>query len=414
MRLFTFLTAGLLLTAGLSYAQQQPLKVLFDATRAEMANNADWVIDADLHNLGVGSNGAMTTGAGSDSNPQRFPNPAQSGITANTPETYWQGAISSWGVALVKRGFQVETLPYNARLTYGDASNVQDLSNYQVYIVDEPNIRFSTAEKAALLNYVRNGGGLLMISDHDNSDRNGDGWDSPEIWNDLMQPTAGAPSVFGFTFDLNNLVVNTTNVAALPTDSLLHGPAGHVAAMEYHNGATMTLNPTANPSVRGIIYKPGVAAGGTTGAFMAYARYGKGKVVALGDSSPADDGTGDPGDSLYNGWSAEANGDHARVLLNATIWLSIPKRTTLATRNAAQAGIRLYPNPATDRLHLSSPTKPAQVRWVNSLGQAVAVAPVAETSGELVYDLTALPAGLYLAHITLADGQVVSQRVERR
>jgi hypothetical protein len=27
------------------------IKILFDATKVEMAGNADWVIDADLHNL---------------------------------------------------------------------------------------------------------------------------------------------------------------------------------------------------------------------------------------------------------------------------------------------------------------------------------------------------------------------------
>jgi hypothetical protein len=414
MRFSTFLTAGLLLLARLGWAQTQPLKVLFDATRAEMANNADWVIDADLHNLGVGTGGLMVPSAGSDSNPQRFPAPAQSGITANTPETYWQGAISSWGVALVKRGFQVETLPNGARLTYGDATNGQDLSNYQVFVVDEPNIRFSTAEKTALLNYVRNGGGLMMISDHDVSDRNGDGWDSPKIWNDLMQSTAGAPSVFGFTYDLNNLVVNTTNVPVLPADSLLHGPAGDVGAMEYHNGATLTLNPVANPSVRGIIYRPGVSATGTTGAFMAYARYGKGKVVALGDSSPVDDGTGDSGDSLYNGWSAEANGDHARVLLNATIWLSIPKRTALAAHGAATAAIRVYPNPADQQLHVSGSGQFTRAQWFNALGQVVSVPTGAATTEEQTFDLGALPTGLYLLQLTAADGQRITQRVERR
>jgi hypothetical protein len=32
------------------------------------------------------------------------------------------------------------------------------------------------AEKDAIINFVKNGGGLYMIADHDNSDRNGDGW----------------------------------------------------------------------------------------------------------------------------------------------------------------------------------------------------------------------------------------------
>ena len=45
------------------------IKILFDATKAEMAGNADWVIDADSK-------------SGGESNPQRIPTPAQSGITA--------------------------------------------------------------------------------------------------------------------------------------------------------------------------------------------------------------------------------------------------------------------------------------------------------------------------------------------
>jgi hypothetical protein len=41
----------------------------------------------------------------------------------------------------------VETLPWNGRITYGDATNTQDLSNYKVFVVDEPNILFSAIEK---------------------------------------------------------------------------------------------------------------------------------------------------------------------------------------------------------------------------------------------------------------------------
>ncbi|PJJ48732.1 T9SS type A sorting domain-containing protein [Hymenobacter chitinivorans] len=410
-----FLLFFCLLLPAAAFGQQQLPKVLFDATRAEMANNADWVLDADARNLGIGSGGAMVTGAGSDSNPQRFPTPAQSGITANTPETYWSGALSSWGVALVKRGYQVETLPNGSRLTYGDASNVQDLSNYQVFVVCEPNIRFSAAEKTALLNFVKNGGGLFMISDHAVSDRNNDGWDSPQIWNDLMSTNSVQANPFGISFDLNNFVVNTTNVPALPADSLLHGPAGNVAAMEYHNGATLTLTPSANASVRGIIYKLGVSATGTTGAFMAYARYGRGKVVALGDSSPPDDGSGDPGDSLYDGWAGEANGDHARVLVNATIWLATPKSRPLASRNATTtATCTLYPNPTSQQIHISLSAPAQQLAWYNVVGQRVSVPTIAIAPNSYVADLRAQPVGLYFLHVTLNNGQVLMRRVERR
>ncbi len=69
--------------------------------------------------------------------------PDQSGIGSGTPETYWVGAISSWGVALVQRGYTVATNA--APLTYNDPFNPYDLSNYDVLIVAEPNTRFGTA-----------------------------------------------------------------------------------------------------------------------------------------------------------------------------------------------------------------------------------------------------------------------------
>src|SRR5688572_15033398 len=85
-------------------------KVLFDAMHAQTAGNADWVLDED-----------------SCGTAQRYPTPAQSGITATTPETYWGGAYSAFGVALVKKGFAVESLPNGSRITYGDTTNAQDL-----------------------------------------------------------------------------------------------------------------------------------------------------------------------------------------------------------------------------------------------------------------------------------------------
>src|SRR5438045_5170945 len=92
--------------------------ILFDATKAEMAGNADWVVDANVRNLGISSTThKMAAGLGNESNPQRVPTPLASGIKSNTTETYWSGALSSWGVAAAKRGLGVETLPYNGAIT---------------------------------------------------------------------------------------------------------------------------------------------------------------------------------------------------------------------------------------------------------------------------------------------------------
>ena len=51
---------------------------------------------------------------------------------------------------LVKRGHSVETLPAGATFTYNTA-NSQDLTNYDVVVVDEPNILFTLSEKQARL-----------------------------------------------------------------------------------------------------------------------------------------------------------------------------------------------------------------------------------------------------------------------
>src|SRR5678815_3991205 len=91
-RFALLLSASLLLAAPPAHAAK---KVLFDNAHAETAGNADWIVDND----------------------QPIPSPAQSGITSGTSETFWTGAVSAWGVALVKQGYTVET--NTAALTYG-------------------------------------------------------------------------------------------------------------------------------------------------------------------------------------------------------------------------------------------------------------------------------------------------------
>jgi hypothetical protein len=296
------------------------IRILFDATKAESAGNADWVIDADLHNLDW--NPGAIVGGGNESNAQRIPTPAQSGITATTLESYWDGALSYWAVDCVKKGYTVETLPYNGTITYGNTSNAQDLSNYRVFIVCEPNIRFTTAEKTAILNFVNHGGGLFMVSDHTVSDRNGDGWDSPAIWNDLLQSNStGNTNPFGILFDLDNFSGTYSNIANLPTDSILHGPMGSVAKVLWSSGTSMTISPTSNSNVKGLVYDVSPASG-NTGVLFASSRYGFGRVAAIGDSSPCDDGSGDTNDALFNGYMGDVPPNHRYLLMNATIWLA--------------------------------------------------------------------------------------------
>jgi hypothetical protein len=226
---------------------------------------------------------------------------------------------------MVNKGYDVETLPYNGLITYGDSANAQDLSHYKVYVVDEPNIRFTNAEKTAILLFIQNGGGLYMISDHNNSDRNNDGWDSPHIWLDF---TTYLNNPFGITVDTVEISPTVTTLPNLPDDSLLHGPMGNVTGIEYNQGTTCHLSPAVNSSVVGDIYASGTS--GSTGVLVAHARYGKGKVAFVGDSSPFDDGTGNPNATLYSSYATDLSGSHRKLIVNTTIWLAASD-TVIAT-----------------------------------------------------------------------------------
>lgn len=275
-------------------------KFLFDAKHGQTFGNADWVIDQDNSSI------------------SQFPTPAQSNVTSTTTESYWTGGISAWGIALTKLGHTVESLPGSASLTYGNSSNPQDLSYYDVFIVDEPNVLFTGTEKTAMLQFVQNGGGLFIIGNHNGSDRNNDGYDAPAIWNNFMTNNSLVSNPFGFSFNLVNLSQTTSNISTVTGNPILAGSQGNVTSIQYNNGTSMTMNTTANPTVTGLIWRSGVTRNNSN-VFCLSSTYGTGKIVALGDSSPTDDGTGAPGDVLYNGWSALS---HTRLLMNASLWLA--------------------------------------------------------------------------------------------
>ncbi len=323
----------------------QTVKILFDASKAETAGNADWILDADLHNIGFGS-GPAVVGQGSESNPAVVPTPAQSGISSGTSETYWDGALSYWGIDCVNQGYIVNTLPYNGQITYGSMSNPQDLSNYKVFVVCEPNILFTASEKMAMMNFIQNGGGLYIISDHDVSDRNNDGYDSPAIWNDFFTNNGIQSDPFGVSIDLQNFSQTTTNIPSLPGDSLLHGPFGNVTKAMWSGGTSLTLNPAHNSTVKGVVYKTG-SSFGNTNVLCAYAHYGSGKVAVIGDSSPFDDGTGDANDVLYDGYITDASGNHRKLIMNTTIWLATSYLSGINTNDMEYVKAKIYPNPVT-------------------------------------------------------------------
>jgi hypothetical protein len=265
-------------------------RVLFDDTKAETAGNADWVISS-----------SMPDPTAEDPSP--------------TKESDWTGALSSWGVTLQQSGYAPSTLPPSGSITYGESPNPQDLSNYNAFVLPEPNVLFTAAQKSAILQFVQHGGGLFMISDHNGSDRNNDGADSVKVLNDLM----GSTDPFGFSIDVSDISSDNPSVLG-SSDPVLDGPFGAVKGTIIRDGTTATLHPADNSAVKGEVFRTGSSASGTTGAAVVTSSYGTGRVAYWGDSSTIDDGTGQSGNTLYDGWNDPAGSD-AAVALNATAWL---------------------------------------------------------------------------------------------
>jgi hypothetical protein len=345
------------------------LRVLFDARHGQTAGAADWIVDADSSELRFKTFDCRP--GRPQHSAQRFPTPPQEGVTPDTPETFWDGGLSSWGMALAKDAlrpggphWRIEQYPWNApELTFGDAANPQDLKGYAVLVLAEPNVPFSGGEIGAIRAFAEAGGGLFLIADHETSDRDcsegGERLDSPALLNRLMGTrVATRPTYpywdpddpgndfgpFGLWFyengnDSRNDRQNrrfdwfdeprNRNVRDDPADPLIHGLFGDGSGGLGLFGATQIAVATGrggNPAARAHLWRNGQpadprAAGVSQSATFATSLYGKGRVVAIGDSSPADDGTGQG--KLYPGWDKAKGGVANDVLfLNATAWLA--------------------------------------------------------------------------------------------
>jgi hypothetical protein len=290
-------------------------RVLFDDAHRERAGSADWVVDT------------------------MAPHPHPSMPRA---ETDWAGELSSFGMELLQTGhFTVETLPAsNGRLTFRDASNPQDLAQYAALVLPEPSAPLAADEAAALVAFVRAGGGVLFVVDHADSDRDGNGWDSVRVVNDVFQRAGGgdlAGNPFGFSvaavsydasgaIERSNAGVATTVPAAAGTHPVIAGPSGTVSRLGMHRGGLFTVaSGPAGAGVAVLVHAlPLGSAGYESGSpYVVAATLGAGRVVAVGDSAILNDGTDSHGirDPSFDAWHAGA--EHNRALfLNAIEWLA--------------------------------------------------------------------------------------------
>ncbi len=305
-------TLCLLLAASALVAQGAGKKVLFNHTKHEDGGvSAEWVICSASE-----------------------PNPSPANPVS---EADWNGGISGWAFDLYKQGYMVQTLPPSGRITYGDATNTQDLSNYAAYILPECYVYFTAAEKQAIYTYVQNGGGLFVVGNHVGATRVTSSvpgsTDAYTVFNDLVMVNGGNP--YGFTFvpghGPGDALANTTStVFATGTSpaeqAIVHGANGTLSLMDFHSFSYLSPNTAQNPNVKEILHT-GIAA--DTGSFIVTTTIGAGRVVAVSDSSPSDDGTTTTaGKTLHNSYTINSN---RAFFLNATAYLASGSTPTAPT-----------------------------------------------------------------------------------
>src|SRR3569832_141909 len=115
---------------------------------------------------------------------------------------------------------------------------------------------------------------------------------------------------FGFNIDYIDINEQpTSNVytgANADAKKVLNGAEGTASKLSFYDGTTATLYTAQNATVQGLFWRASSTYGGTTGVMALLSSYGTGRVVFIGDSSPADDGTGDTNDNQINGWAGDS------------------------------------------------------------------------------------------------------------
>jgi hypothetical protein len=226
-----------------SFTLSKVKRVLFDNSHSETAGNADWTIS---------------------------------------------GGYSAFAKSLESLGYTANEL--KTKVSY------YNLMNYSIYIIPEPNTKFTKDEENAILKYIQDGGSVFFISDHGDSDRNQDGYDSISIFNDFVKE-------LGFEFVGNNLYI--PKVTGILNSPITNG----IKSIGLWNGSSIKI--LNNKNVKAAIKADGMP-------YVIYGNYGKGKFVALGDSSPFDDGLSPSGKNLYDGWDAQ---DDKKLAINVCQWL---------------------------------------------------------------------------------------------
>lgn len=260
----------------------QAANVLYDDTHAQTAGNADWV-----------------------------------------PE----GAYSDMVDMLKTNGYNVKSL---SNVDREGVITSEILADFEALILAEPNNPYSDSEQKAIVDFVRNGGGLFIIGDHGNADRNGNGWDAVRVFNTFCPK-------FGFKFKGNDVYEAPLTGPSNSNHPVMFG----VKAMGVWAGSTFDIIEGAEGKAVGLLDSRFAKS-----PYMVAAEFGKGRVVAIGDSSPFDDGTGSGGKNKLHDSYDSFMYSHPQFAYNAMVWVNgknptkrIPSRP-VNLHNAAKASER--------------------------------------------------------------------------
>lgn len=239
------------------------------------------------------------------------------GQTAENADWIITGAYSDMADMLGNNGFKLTNLS-DVSLSKKFTKNV--LSQYDAIILAEPNDPYSEEECKLFKEYVKNGGGIFIIGDHGNADRNKNGWDAVRAFNEFC-PT------FGFKFKGDIIYEAPIAGTAFTKHPAMFGFRG----VGVWAGSSFEIIDAPNAKATGLINSRKAKA-----PYMVVSEYGKGRVFAIGDSSPFDDGVGS-GDAkkLHDSYDSFMY-SHPQIAYNAMTWVTHQNPTKrIASRKVA-------------------------------------------------------------------------------
>jgi hypothetical protein len=180
------------------------------------------------------------------------------------------------------------------------------LSKYSAVILAEPNNPISKKESDAIVEFVRNGGGAFIIGDHGNADRNGNGWDAVKVFNTFCEE-------FGFKFAGDMLYEAPVSGKKNNEHPVMFG----VKAVGAWAGSTFELVESSDAKAVGLVDSRFKKA-----PYIVAVESGKGRVVAIGDSSPFDDGKGSDNKSKLHDSYDSFMFSHPQLAYNSMAWIT--------------------------------------------------------------------------------------------